>query len=115
MAPKKAKKTADSINSRLALVMKSGKVTLGYKSTLKALRCGCFSKPVSRPLESNESGTCSEVLTQDSVEGEACHHSWQHSSSPQERTRILFYALQDQRPPLRWQQREFKRRPCEEA
>lgn len=58
MAPKKAKKTADSINSRLALVMKSGKgskntqstrqviqlilhaVTLGYKSTLKTLRSG---------------------------------------------------------------------------
>ncbi|KAF7870574.1 hypothetical protein EAF04_004318 [Stromatinia cepivora] len=42
MAPatKKAKKTADSINSRLALVMKSGKVTLGYKSTLKQLRSG---------------------------------------------------------------------------
>jgi large subunit ribosomal protein L30e len=40
MAPKKAKKTADSINSRLALVMKSGKVTLGYKSTLKCLRSG---------------------------------------------------------------------------
>ncbi|KAK0515148.1 hypothetical protein JMJ35_002527 [Cladonia borealis] len=41
MAPaKKSKKTADSINSRLALVMKSGKVTLGYKSTLKTLRSG---------------------------------------------------------------------------
>merc|ERR1712154_656331 len=42
MAPttKKAKKTADSINSRLALVMKSGKATLGYKSTLKQLRSG---------------------------------------------------------------------------
>ncbi|OWP06756.1 60S ribosomal protein L [Marssonina coronariae] len=42
MAPttKKAKKNADSINSRLALVMKSGKVTLGYKSTLKTLRSG---------------------------------------------------------------------------
>ncbi|KAF2115254.1 cytosolic large ribosomal subunit protein L30 [Lophiotrema nucula] len=40
MAPKKAKRTADSINSRLALVMKSGKVTLGYKSTLKSLRFG---------------------------------------------------------------------------
>jgi len=57
MAPKKTKKTADSINSRLALVMKSGKgavplltwfehtlttasVTLGYKSTLKCLRSG---------------------------------------------------------------------------
>ncbi|PSS27631.1 hypothetical protein M430DRAFT_62859 [Amorphotheca resinae ATCC 22711] len=41
MAPtKKTKKTTDSINSRLALVMKSGKVTLGYKSTLKTLRSG---------------------------------------------------------------------------
>ncbi|KAI1778032.1 cytosolic large ribosomal subunit protein L30 [Hypoxylon cercidicola] len=40
MAPKKSKKDANSINSRLALVMKSGKVTLGYKSTLKSLRSG---------------------------------------------------------------------------
>ncbi|KAL8403568.1 hypothetical protein RB594_008724 [Gaeumannomyces avenae] len=37
MAPSK-KKTSDNINSRLALVIKSGKVTLGYKSTLKSLR-----------------------------------------------------------------------------
>lgn len=34
------KKAAESINSRLALVMKSGKYTLGYKSTLKSLRKG---------------------------------------------------------------------------
>lgn len=34
------KKSIDSINSRLALVMKSGKYTLGYKSTLKTLRQG---------------------------------------------------------------------------
>jgi hypothetical protein len=42
MAPtKKTKKTgSDSINSRLALVMKSGKYVLGYKSTLKTLRSG---------------------------------------------------------------------------
>ncbi|KAI9900418.1 hypothetical protein N3K66_004680 [Trichothecium roseum] len=41
MAPtKKNKKDANSINSKLALVMKSGKVTLGYKSTLKSLRSG---------------------------------------------------------------------------
>ncbi|KAJ3149503.1 60S ribosomal protein L30 [Geranomyces michiganensis] len=42
MAPtqKKTKKSIESINSRLALVMKSGKVTLGYKSTLKTLRQG---------------------------------------------------------------------------
>eukprot|EP00802_Teleaulax_amphioxeia_P028403 Tamp_30086.p1 GENE.Tamp_30086~~Tamp_30086.p1 ORF type:complete len:111 (+),score=25.79 Tamp_30086:210-542(+) len=38
--PKKAKASSESINSRLALVMKSGKYTLGYKSTLKTLRSG---------------------------------------------------------------------------
>ncbi|KAI0098710.1 50S ribosomal protein L30e-like protein [Hypoxylon argillaceum] len=40
MAGKKARKDANSINSKLALVMKSGKVTLGYKSSLKSLRSG---------------------------------------------------------------------------
>merc|ERR1712013_861376 len=39
MAPIK-KKGSESINSRLALVMKSGKYTLGYRSTLKTLRQG---------------------------------------------------------------------------
>lgn len=39
MAPKKKTKTGDTLNSRLALVMKSGKVTLGYKSTLKGKFC----------------------------------------------------------------------------
>ena len=39
-ASKKQKKAQESINSRLALVMKSGKYTLGYKSTLKTLRQG---------------------------------------------------------------------------
>ncbi|KAK3697754.1 hypothetical protein QZH41_010311, partial [Actinostola sp. cb2023] len=34
------KKAMESINSRLGLVMKSGKYTLGYKSTLKTLRQG---------------------------------------------------------------------------
>ncbi|KAL8287699.1 hypothetical protein RQP46_003557 [Phenoliferia psychrophenolica] len=38
---KKAKKSAsDNINSRLALVIKSGKYSLGYKSTLKQMRAG---------------------------------------------------------------------------
>eukprot|EP00474_Spongospora_subterranea_P000578 CRZ01036.1 hypothetical protein [Spongospora subterranea] len=37
---KKTKKTAESINSRLGLVVKSGKYSLGYKSTLKSLRMG---------------------------------------------------------------------------
>merc|ERR1712168_357438 len=39
MAPVK-KKGNESINSRLALVMKSGKYTLGYRITLKTLRQG---------------------------------------------------------------------------
>ncbi|KAK3726959.1 hypothetical protein RRG08_004053 [Elysia crispata] len=40
VAQKKAKKTADNINARLALVMKTGKYVLGYKQTLKTLRAG---------------------------------------------------------------------------
>merc|ERR1712094_6271 len=40
VASKKSKKGAESINSRLQLVIKSGKYSLGYKSTLKALRAG---------------------------------------------------------------------------
>ncbi|CBI24893.3 hypothetical protein VitviT2T_020585 [Vitis vinifera] len=37
-APKKTKKTQENINNKLALVMKSGKYTLGYKTVLKSLR-----------------------------------------------------------------------------
>ncbi|KAI9176167.1 60S ribosomal protein L30 [Blastocladiella emersonii ATCC 22665] len=37
---KKTKKSSDNINSHLALVMKSGKYSLGFKSTLKAIRNG---------------------------------------------------------------------------
>merc|ERR1712064_13497 len=42
MAPSKKsnKKSNESINARLALVMKSGKYVLGYKQTLKTLRNG---------------------------------------------------------------------------
>jgi len=40
VAAKKSKKAIESINSRLALVMKSGKYVLGYKQTLKTLRQG---------------------------------------------------------------------------
>ncbi|KAI8150120.1 60S ribosomal protein [Fennellomyces sp. T-0311] len=41
MAPaNKLKKNSENINSRLQLVTKSGKYTLGYKSTLKTLRQG---------------------------------------------------------------------------
>eukprot|EP00887_Chlorella_sp_A99_P001634 scaffold8.g1634.t1 len=40
VAAKKSKKSQENINSRLALVMKSGKYTLGLKTTLKTLRSG---------------------------------------------------------------------------
>lgn len=42
MAPatKSKKSGAESINSKLQLVLKSGKVKIGYKSTLKTLRQG---------------------------------------------------------------------------
>lgn len=38
--PAEQKKSMENINSRLQLVMRSGKVALGYKQTLKALRSG---------------------------------------------------------------------------
>ncbi len=34
------KATQDNINNKLALVMRSGKVSLGYKSVLKTIRQG---------------------------------------------------------------------------
>ena len=37
---KKSKKGVESINTRLALVLKSGKYAFGYKQTLKTLRLG---------------------------------------------------------------------------
>mmetsp|Transcript_8948 Transcript_8948/g.10365 ORF Transcript_8948/g.10365 Transcript_8948/m.10365 type:complete len:111 (-) Transcript_8948:93-425(-) len=40
VAKAKSKKNAENINSRLALVMKSGKYTLGFKTVLKSLRSG---------------------------------------------------------------------------
>merc|ERR1711964_900276 len=41
MAPaQQTKKAADNINAKLALVIKSGKYSLGYKSVLKAMRSG---------------------------------------------------------------------------
>ena len=39
-AAKKSKKQMESINSRLGLVMKSGKCSLGYRVTLKTIRSG---------------------------------------------------------------------------
>jgi large subunit ribosomal protein L30e len=37
---KSTKKSSDTLNQRLALVAKSGKISLGYESTLESLRQG---------------------------------------------------------------------------
>ena len=83
MAPKKAKKTADSINSRLALVMKSGKgkdTKLPSKLTNTGLHPDiCCSHPRL------------QVYSEDPPirQGQARHHRWQHPSSPQVRIGVL--------------------------
>ena len=53
MAPttKKVKKNAENINSRLALVVKSGKYSLGFKSALKSMRSGKGASSVSDMLD----------------------------------------------------------------
>lgn len=45
---KKKKKGAgmENVNSKLALVMKSGKASLGYKATVKSLRQGKCALPL---------------------------------------------------------------------
>ena len=40
------KKVGDTLNSRIKLVLKSGKIDLGYKSTLKSLRTGTGVPPL---------------------------------------------------------------------
>uniref|UniRef100_A0A673W0U6 Large ribosomal subunit protein eL30 n=1 Tax=Salmo trutta TaxID=8032 RepID=A0A673W0U6_SALTR len=40
LSAKKTKKSLESINSRLQLVMKSGKYVLGYKQSQKMIRQG---------------------------------------------------------------------------
>lgn len=37
---KSKKKSGENVNARLALVVKSGKYTLGFRSTIKSLRSG---------------------------------------------------------------------------
>jgi large subunit ribosomal protein L30e len=57
MAPtkkSKSSKTTESISSRLALVVKSGKYSLGYKSALKQMRNG---KGEHRSLRLQPTGT----------------------------------------------------------
>ena len=50
------KKSQENINSRLQLVMKSGKYTLGYKTCLKTLRSG-------KGEEAADTQACSPGLT----------------------------------------------------
>jgi ribosomal protein L30E len=86
---------ADNINSRLALVMKSGKVTLGYKSTLKTLRSGKAKLVIiagnTPPLRKSE------------LECTFYRDPCPYQSFKLTPARLL-HAVQDQRPPLCRQQ-----------
>jgi hypothetical protein len=72
-AAKKKKGGVESINGKLALVMKSGKALLGHKSTLKSLRSGKCARlplgafplvPPARPsVRSSLAPCCSFVST----------------------------------------------------
>lgn len=97
MAPKKNKRTADSINSRLALVMKSGKVTLGYKSTLKSLRTGKAKLVIiagnTPPLRKSEL---------------ECKHIFSGLHAQSLIRHRLRHVVQDLRPPLLRQQRTYR-------
>jgi hypothetical protein len=67
VATKKTKKAIESINSRLALVMKSGKYTLGFKSTLKTLRQGKCTLPA---------GSARQLFSPLFLCADACSPSW---------------------------------------
>ena len=92
MPPKKAKKTADSINSRLALVMKSGKGEILIWSVWKhgtLKNCGLtFWLPTI-------SHSRIQINAQDSPiwQSQAGHHCWQHPTSPQKRTRMYIIPI----------------------
>ncbi|CAO2599447.1 60S ribosomal protein L30 [Lemmus lemmus] len=53
VAAKKTKKSLESINSRLQLVMKSGKSVLGYKQTLKMIKAKLVILANNCPILSN--------------------------------------------------------------
>eukprot|EP01047_Picozoa_sp_COSAG01_P077319 COSAG01_NODE_13883_length_1522_cov_3.299368_2_plen_81_part_00 len=56
MPAKKKVKALDNLNSRLSLVVKSGKITLGHRSVIKALRKSQGRTPSLRPAR------CAAVL-----------------------------------------------------
>ena len=90
MAPaKKTKKAADSINSRLALVMKSGK---GMSSAFvpHASYTSRHGKHSDRLMITVLSYSGLQVNLEDSSlrQGQACYHRRQHPSTPQERARM---------------------------
>ena len=104
------KKSQESINSRLALVMKSGKFTLGYKTCLKCLRSGkgepqsllsLLHKRLSCPWW--QADPAFGAFNKDCVPdcSQAGADQQQHPSYPQVGDRVLRHALQDRRAPLR--------------
>lgn len=92
----KNKKSGDTISSRLALVMKSGKgESISHDSKV------CI-KPLTLPSHHGL-----QVYHEDPSlrQGQTHPYCWQLPSSAQVRTRVLRHARQDPRAPLQRQQR----------
>ena len=89
----------ENINSRLQLVMKSGKVALGYKETLKNLR--------------NGKGKCIDqfiYLLDDNIialNSKIGHSQFQYATAAQIGSGILRDACEDWCSPLYWHQQSF--------
>lgn len=80
------KKSGENFNSRLKLVMKSGKFTLGYKSALKTLRSGKCTYPDVIYVETSRP---------DSMLSQSCYNFQQLSATAEVRTGILCHAFQN--------------------
>ena len=85
MAPtkkSKAAKSTESIASRLALVVKSGKYSLGYKSALKQMRNGKGEHPRCLYLRGLER-EAEKVPSTDGIHSQTRTYRWKLPPTPQ--------------------------------
>jgi hypothetical protein len=100
------KKAQEGINSRLALVIKSGKYTLGYKTALKTLRQGkgaVLLVSVLKRAQVVDENCCHHIIYEfDYVCSEAGNYFQQLPSCSQVRSGVLRHAFEDRRASLLW-------------
>ena len=107
MAPtkkSKATKSTESIAARLALVVKSGKYTLGYKSAIKQMRSGKGEQRLTASLwgleRDAEKVPCTDYPDSSHFRSQTCAYCRELSSAPKIRAGILCHALENFGPPF---------------